>query len=91
MTGKFASTGSGMVKYPPEKGDNSMPSDAQNRATAKYKKEHQRQYQVAMIDRTRPKMIAYMDSIKDRQAYIRHLIAVDMKAQGLETDGIDGE
>ena len=88
----FDSTLSGMLKYPPEKGDKNMPaSEAQLRANAKYRKAHERQFFLSVNDRTRPKMLEYLETLENNQGYIRHLIAVDMKAQGLETDGMDGE
>lgn len=90
MTGNFDIPAPDMVKYPSVKGDISM-YDSQKKANAKYRKEHERQYFFALNDRTRPLMLKYMDERDDKQAYIRHLIAADMKSQGLQTDGMDGE
>ena len=88
----FDRSAPGMIEYPPEKGDNFMPkSDAQHRAAAKYRKEHEKQFFFSVNDRTRPKMLEYLSTLDGRQTYIKHLIAVDMKAQGIETDGMDGE
>lgn len=68
-----------------------MVSEAQNRANTKFKSKHLKQYPFGIYDTTRPKMIEYLDSLQDRQAYMRHLIAMDMKSKGIETDGLDGE
>lgn len=71
--------------------DKTMVSEAQRNATAKYKHERQRQFAFAVQKTTRPKMIEYLDSIENKQGYLRHLVAMDMKSKGLETDGLDGE
>jgi hypothetical protein len=71
--------------------DNTMVSEAQNRANTKFKSKHLKQYPFGIYDTTRPKMIEYLDSLQDRQAYMRHLVAMDMKSKGIETDGLDGE
>jgi hypothetical protein len=71
--------------------DNTMASEAQRNAIAKYKHEWQRQFAFAVQKKTRPKMIEYLDSIENKQGYLRHLVAMDMKSKGIETDGLDGE
>lgn len=88
--GKFDSAAPDVVKSS-VKEDSTMISEAQKAAVAKYKKEAQRQFAFAVQKNTRPNMIAYLDSIENKQAYMRHLIAMDMKAKGIETDGLDGE
>ncbi len=68
-----------------------MATDAQLRANYKYRKQNEKQYFLGLSRTTRPKMIDYMESLDNKQGYIKHLIAVDMKSKGLETDGLDGE
>lgn len=87
---KFDSPAPDVVKSS-VKEDKTMVSEAQNRANAKYRKAHERQYSFVLIDSTRPKMIKYLDEMTDKRAYMRRLIAMDMKAKGIETDGLDGE
>lgn len=75
-----------------QKGDSEMAtSKAKLEAIAKYKKATDKQYFFALKKHIRPKMIDYLESLDNKQAYIRHLIAMDMKAKGIETDGLDGE
>lgn len=87
---KFDSVAPDMVKSS-VKEDKPMLTESQKTAIARYRKENERQFYFAMSKVTRPRMIAYLDSIESKQAYIRHLIAMDMKAKGIETDGLDGE
>lgn len=87
---KFDSAAPDVVKSS-VKEDKPMLTESQKTAIARYRKENERQFYFAMSKVTRPRMIAYLDSIESKQAYIRHLIAMDMKAKGIETDGLDGE
>lgn len=68
-----------------------MASEAKKQYISEYRKRLEKQYFFSLIRTTRPKMIDYLETVGNKQAYIRHLIAMDMKSKGLETDGLDGE
>lgn len=87
---KFDSAAPDMVKSS-VKEDKPMLTESQKTAIARYRKENERQFFFGMSKVTRPRMIAFVESLDNKQAYIRHLIAMDMKAKGIETDGLDGE
>lgn len=68
-----------------------MISEAQRRASLKYRKANERQVNWSVNRTTRPLMLAWIEQQENIQGYIRHLIAADMKARGMQTDGKDGE
>lgn len=70
-----------------------MVSEAQKRATEKYKAAALFNVNFVINKRTRPRMYAFLssDAIENKQAYIRGLIVADMVSRGLPTDGKDGE
>ena len=70
-----------------------MVSEAQKRATEKYRAATMVNVNFFINKKTRPRMYAFLssDAIENKQAYIRSLIVADMVARGLPTDGKDGE
>ena len=70
-----------------------MVSEAQKRATEKYRAAALFNVNFVINKRTRPRMYDYLmsDAVENKQGYIRSLIAADMVARGLPTDGKDGE
>ena len=68
-----------------------MISESQKRANMKYRKKTERQVNFTINRTTRPLMLAWMEQQENIQGYLRHLIAADMKARGMQTDGKDGE
>ena len=68
-----------------------MVSDAQRKATNKYRNAVKRQFHFDINRNTRPKMLKYLETVDNVMSYIRCLIAKDMKEKGIETDGMDGE
>lgn len=70
-----------------------MVSEAQKRATEKYRAAAMVNINFFINKKTRPRMYAFLssDAIENKQAYIRGLIVADMVARGLPTDGKDGE
>ena len=68
-----------------------MISEAQRRASLKYRKANERQVNWSVNRTTRPLMLAWIEQQENIQGYIRHLIAADMKARGMQTDGKAGE
>jgi len=89
---KFDSAAPDVVSFPQHEGGiDTMATENQKASKARFRKENERQYFFSVVKTTRPRMINYIDSLDNKQAYIRHLIAMDMKAKGIETDGLDGE
>lgn len=57
----------------------------------RYQKANIQQIKFVINKKTRPLMTEYILNTDNVNGYIRHLIALDMKQRGLETDGLDGE
>lgn len=62
-------------------------TDAVRRAQAKYDKAHTRQFLLKLNDRTDGDIIAFLDSLENKQGYIKQIIRADMAARGLGADG----
>ena len=61
-----------------------MKTDAEKRAQAKYDQEHKEQFKVyslkyGLTDEDNRKIVAKLDSVENRQAYIRSLILADIQ------------
>lgn len=56
-------------------------SQAQLRASAKYIKSTQRQYLLKVNKKTETELYEWMESIENRQGYLKELVLADMKAK----------